>query len=124
MSTEDQQDGKITRIQLRQALESNRAETVKVLQETKLPSSNAVLVSVMKQLEESSSGLITKSEVLIAIAQGAQEANIVLTPEATEGFVATVFSKADTLNQGKITRRALFEALDEEDDEAMDLFGT
>ena len=47
-----------------------------------------------------------------------------LTPEATEGFVATVFSKADTLNQGKITRRALFEALDEEDDEAMDLFGT
>ena len=45
-----------------------------------------------------------------------------MSAEATEGFVATVFSKADFESSGAITRKALFEALEDEDDEAMDLF--
>ena len=39
-----------------------------------------------------------------------------------ESFVAAVYLKADSTNSGKITRKALFEALDDEDDEAMELF--
>ena len=56
------------------------------------------------------------------IAQSALNVNILLTPEATEGLVQNVFTKADTTSSGKITRKALFEALEDEDDEAMELF--
>ena len=76
----------------------------------------------MFQLEESSSGLISKEELLQVVTKSFNKENILVSAEATEGFVATVFSKADQESSGAITRKALSEALQDQDDEAIDLF--
>jgi hypothetical protein len=93
-SIEHQRSGKITRAQLRQGLESNRIESVKVLQEIKLTETNPIIIAVVRQLEESTSGFISKSELLSTFSQCALNENINISSETTENFVAAVFSQA------------------------------
>ena len=58
LQADSQRSGKITRTQLRQAMESNCVEAAVVTQESSKPSTTPVVQSIMEKLEQSSSGLI------------------------------------------------------------------
>ena len=82
------------------------------------------MAAVVQRLEESTSGLITKPELEAAIAEASQEHQVVLSPETTEALVESLFEQADVENAGKVTRQAVFEALDEQEEDALELFGS
>lgn len=81
------------------------------------------MTSVVQRLEESTSGLITKPELEAAIVEASQEHQVVLSAQTTEALVESLFEQADIENAGKVTRQAVFEALEEQEEDALEIFG-
>ena len=67
MQADSTRSGKVTRAQLRNAINANEIEASQVISESTLPATSATIESVMKQLEESASGVIRKQELQAAI---------------------------------------------------------
>jgi Ca2+-binding EF-hand superfamily protein len=68
----------------------------------------------MKQLDSSSSGIITKSEVTKAIKDTANEKNIVLSSAQVSAAVEQLFNEGELNSSGNISRTELREALMED----------
>ena len=61
--------------------------------------------SVMTMLEENSNGLLKKQDVASAIQKVAEVNNIVVNQATQDAFIAKVYSHADVLQTGTITRK-------------------
>jgi Ca2+-binding EF-hand superfamily protein len=82
-----------------------------------------MIAAVMDVLEQSDKGLLPKNEVAAAIQKAAKDQHIVLDVAQTQAFVQNVFAEADANNTGMVSRKALHQALEDQDDEAMAIFG-
>ena len=99
----DMDAGPVTRAQVREALE-HHTEQFSSLQSHLVPASNPIIHNLLKQLESSSSGNLTKNEVMYAIKDAAELNHIVLNNQQIVTAVDSVFSSGLFENVDGITR--------------------
>ena len=88
-----------------------------------LPEQVPMVQSVMTILEENSSGMLKKQDVAAAIQNYAETNNIVVEQSTQDAFVVKVYSNADVLQTGTITRKQLHQALEDQESEGFGIFG-
>ena len=70
------------------------------------------MASVVKHLEQSTSGFIDKAEAARVLANAFETQQIRVAPITTNAIVSSVFAEADASNSGMVTRKALIDALE------------
>jgi hypothetical protein len=86
-----------------------------------VPASDPMINSVLKLLESSTSGNITKTEVANAIKDAAKENNIVLAAQQVAAAVESISNQSDLSNSGTIRRSKLRKAVTSNIPELKDL---